>query len=276
MHRAYKYRIYPDKGQSLLIDKTFGCVRFLYNKMLEDMLRQGKEGKKKLPLPASYKEAYPWLKEVDSLALANAQMHLSAAWGNFYRESGFGFPRFKSKKGERLSYTTNNQKGSVRLEAGGRELRLPKLKGVRIKLHRPLPEGAALKAATVSKSATGKYHVSLLLDLPGEDAGKSGAASCGGIEYPAACRKTGERLLAARERVKRCRGGSKRREKARRKAAALSEKLSNQRKDYLHKLSRRIANAGESVGGGQPGDAVGKGQQGYGLLREFLAYKLAG
>ena len=98
--------------------KTFGCVRFIYNKMLGDRLDYYKEtGKKLNNTPAQYKEDFPWLKEVDSLALANAQMNLNKAYNNFFRNrKHFGKPHFKSKKTGHCSYSTNNQKGSVRLE----------------------------------------------------------------------------------------------------------------------------------------------------------------
>ena len=98
--------------------KTFGCVRFIYNKMLGDRLDYYKEtGKKLNNTPAQYKEDFPWLKEIDSLALANAQMNLNKAYNNFFRNrKHFGKPHFKSKKTGHGSYSTNNQKGSVRLE----------------------------------------------------------------------------------------------------------------------------------------------------------------
>lgn len=105
MNKAYRYRLYPDKEQSELINKTFGCVRFVYNKMLEDRKKkyeQYKEDKaalKKLKYktPADYKDECVWLREVDSLALANAQMNLNTAYKNFFRDKSIGFPKFKSK-----------------------------------------------------------------------------------------------------------------------------------------------------------------------------------
>ena len=105
--------------------KTFGCVRFIYNKMLGDRLDYYKEtGKKLNNTPTQYKEEFPWLKEVDSLALANAQMNLNKAYNNFFRNrKHFGKPHFKSKKTGHCSYSTNNQKGSVRLE--GNKVELP-------------------------------------------------------------------------------------------------------------------------------------------------------
>ena len=119
MLKAYKYRIYPTSAQRLYFAKTFGCVRFVYNKMLEDRIKSYKENKDldikaiKYPTPAQYKKEYEWLKEVDSLALANAQLNLDKAYKNFFRDKSVGFPKFKSKKTNIFSYTTNNQNGTI-------------------------------------------------------------------------------------------------------------------------------------------------------------------
>ena len=110
--------------------------------------------------PASYKKEYPWLKEVDSLALANVQMHLESAFHKFFREPSAGFPRFKSKKSSRKSYTTNVVNGNIFLE--GNYLKLPKMTAVRMKLHRPISEKWKLKSVTVSREPSGKYFASLL------------------------------------------------------------------------------------------------------------------
>ena len=110
--------------------------------------------------PASYKKEYPWLKEVDSLALANVQMHLESAFHKFFREPSAGFPRFKSKKSSRKSYTTNVVNGNIFLE--GKYLKLPKMTAVRMKLHRPISEKWKLKSVTVSREPSGKYFASLL------------------------------------------------------------------------------------------------------------------
>ncbi len=171
MNKAYKYRIYPTKEQEILIRKTFGCVRFVYNKMLSNRIavyEQYKEDKEALKLqkhtmPADYKVEYPWLKEVDSLALANAQLNLHTAYRNFFREKSVGFPKFKSKHRDKKSYTTNNQKGTIRV-IDDRTIRLPKLKDMHIKMHRPLPENAIIKSATISQTSTGKYHIAVLVE----------------------------------------------------------------------------------------------------------------
>ena len=160
INRAVKIRIYPNAEQRVQIEKTIGCSRFIYNCMLADKMEHYKKEKKMLRnTPASYKKEYPWLKEVDSLALANVQMHLESAFHKFFREPSAGFPRFKSKKSSRKSYTTNVVNGNIFLE--GKYLKLPKMAAVRMKLHRPISEKWKLKSVTVSREPSGKYFASL-------------------------------------------------------------------------------------------------------------------
>ena len=111
--KAYKYRIYPTEEQKIFISKTFGCVRLVYNLMLNDRIKSYEENKEdikkiKYPTPAKYKKDFEFLKEVDSLALANAQLNLDKAYKFFFKDKTIGFPRFKSKKNPVQSYTTNN------------------------------------------------------------------------------------------------------------------------------------------------------------------------
>ena len=118
-NKAYKYRIYPDEEQKNFINQTIGCARFIYNKMLEDKIKYYKEnGKMLINTPAQYKKEFPFLKDADSLALANAQQNLQSAFKNFFENPKTGFPKFKSKHRSRKSYTTNNQKGTVAVENG--------------------------------------------------------------------------------------------------------------------------------------------------------------
>ena len=160
INRAVKIRIYPNAEQRVQIEKTIGCSRFIYNCMLADKMEHCKKEKKMLRnTPASYKKEYPWLKEVDSLALANVQMHLESAFHKFFREPSAGFPRPKSKKSSRKSYTTNVVNGNIFLE--GKYLKLPKMTAVRMKLHRPISEKWKLKSVTVSREPSGKYFASL-------------------------------------------------------------------------------------------------------------------
>ncbi|WP_414085597.1 RNA-guided endonuclease TnpB family protein [Exiguobacterium antarcticum] len=146
--------------------KTFGCVRFVYNKMLEERIRLYEDSKlnphtkQKLPTPAKYKPEFPFLKEVDSLSLANAQMDLNKAYHNFFRDQSVGFPKFKSKHNDRASYTTNNLKGSIRIE--DRKVKLPKIDFVKLTQHRPFD--GVIKSATVSMTKTRKFFISILVD----------------------------------------------------------------------------------------------------------------
>ena len=117
MNRAYKFRIMPNSEQRIMFAKTFGCVRFIYNRMLADKIKHYEETKQKLNnTPAQYKKEFDWLKEVDSLALANAQKNLQTAYNNFFRSPKVGFPKFKSKKSNHRSYTTNCVNGNIKLE----------------------------------------------------------------------------------------------------------------------------------------------------------------
>lgn len=158
---AYKYRLYPNKEQQEYFAKCFGCVRFIYNRMLSDKIKYYKETKQKLNnTPAQYKKEFKWLKEVDSLALANAQMNLQTAYNNFFKRPEVGFPKFKSKKNHNYSYTTNNQGGNIYVS--DRYIKLPRIGLVRVKKHRDF-EGL-IKSVTISKNPSGKYFVSVLVD----------------------------------------------------------------------------------------------------------------
>ena len=259
MLKAYKYRLYPNKEQEEYFAKCFGCVRFIYNRMLSDKINYYKETKQKLNnTPAQYKKEFPWLKEVDSLALANAQMNLQTAYNNFFTRPETGFPNFKSKKNHYYSYTTNNQKGSVSIS--DRYIKLPKIGLVRVKKHRDF-EGI-IKSVTVSKTPSGKYYVSVLVNceerekLPqsnneiGIDLGiKEFAITSDGemIENPKYLRKSEKKLRKLQKDLSRCQKGSKNREKCRIKVARQHEKIANQRKDFLHKLSKRIICENQTV-----------------------------
>lgn len=259
MLKAYKYRLYPNKEQEEYFAKCFGCVRFIYNRMLSDKIEYYKETKQKLNnTPAQYKKEFPWLKEVDSLALANAQMNLQTAYNNFFTRPETGFPNFKSKKNHYYSYTTNNQKGSVSIS--DRYIKLPKIGLVRVKKHRDF-EGI-IKSVTVSKTPSGKYYVSVLVNCEdqekllqsnnkiGIDLGiKEFAITSDGemIENPKYLRKSEKKLRKLQKDLSRCQKGSKNREKCRIKVARQHEKIANQRKDFLHKLSKRITDENQVV-----------------------------
>lgn len=161
MLTAVKYRIYPNKNQSILINKTIGCARFVYNKMLGDFYDNDL-----ITTPAYYKKDYPFLKEVDSLALANSQMNLKQAFRNYKNNKDhFNKPKFKKKSRSKLSYKTNNKKSAntIRIENG--RLILPKFKsGIKIVLHKQI-EGL-IKSVTIEQVPSGYYTASILYDVP--------------------------------------------------------------------------------------------------------------
>jgi len=308
VNKAYKYRLYPNLEQAVLINKTFGCVRFVYNQMLAarkacyEQYKDDKEALKqqKHPLPADYKNEFPWLKEVDSLALANAQINLNTAYKNFFRDKSKGFPKFKSKHRDRKSYTTNNQKGTIRI-IDSKTIRLPKLKDVRIKMHRQLPQNVLIKSATISQTPTGKYYIAILVEYEaqiepvtptvdttiGLDYSSKTLfvdSETNSPNYPKFYRQAEAKLKREQRKLSKRRKGSKNRDKQRRKVAKLHEKAANQRKDFLHKLSRQIANAYDVVaiedlnmrGMAQALNlAKSTNDNGFGMMKSFIAYKLA-
>jgi len=266
--KAYKFRLYPTEEQELFFAQSFGCVRKVYNLMLNDRKKAYEEVKndssKKMvfPTPAKYKEEFPFLKEVDSLALANAQLNLDKAYKNFFRDKSVGFPRFKSKKNPVQSYTTNNQNGTVAL-LDNKFIKLPKLKSlVRIQLHRQ-PKGI-IKAATISRHSSGKYYISLLCKeevkkLPktnsaiGIDLGitdfaiLSDSQKIDNNKFTSKMEKKlkrEQRKLSRRALLVKQKGinlfEARNYQKQKRKVARLHEKVMNQRTDFLNKLSTEI------------------------------------
>ena len=266
--KAYKFRIYPTEEQEIFFAKSFGCVRKVYNLMLDDRKKAYEEVKndssKKMtfPTPAKYKKEFPFLKEIDSLALANAQLNLDKAYKNFFRDKSVGFPRFKSKKNPVQSYTTNNQNGTIAL-IDSKFIKVPKLKSlVRIKLHRQ-PKGI-IKSATISRHSSGKYYISLLckeeiIELPktnstiGIDLGimdfaiLSDGQKIDNNKFTSKMEKKlkrEQRKLSRRALLAKNKGTNlfeaKNYQKQKRKVARLHEKVMNQRTDFLNKLSTEM------------------------------------
>ena len=169
-NRAYKFRIYPNDEQKILFAKTFGCVRMVYNHWLDRKIRQYEENKTNVTYTICAKEMaamkkteeYGFLKEVDSIALQQALRHLDTAFQNFFKQPKTGFPRFKSKKRNKNSYSTVCINGNITLSNG--YLRLPKIGQVRLKQHRSVPSEYRLKSVTVSQTPSGKYYVSILFE----------------------------------------------------------------------------------------------------------------
>lgn len=259
MNRAYKFRIYPNKEQRVMFAKTFGCVRFIYNRMLADKIAHYKQtGQTLQTTPAQYKTEFEWLKEVDSLALANAQLNLQSAYKNFFSQKRVGFPKFKSKKKSRMRYTTNNQNGSVRIENG--KLKLPKVGFVKIVQHRPMI--GKIKSVTIEKTPTDKYFASILVEYENQVSEVELQKFIGldfsmhdlyvtsegeRANYPRFLRRSEKKLARLCRWHSRRKLGSQNRERMRLKVCLVYEKITNQRLDYLHKKSYCLAEGYDAV-----------------------------
>lgn len=299
-NRAYKFRLYPNEDQKTTFAKTFGCCRFIYNRMLEDKIKYYQETKERLNnTPAQYKLEFEWLKEVDSLALANVQMNLQSAYNNFFRNPKVGFPKFKSKKRNKDSYTTNNQNGTISIIGG--KLRLPKIGLVKIIQHRTVPSNQKIKSATIEKTRSGKYYVSILVEfeteIPNVQLDKAKALGLDyashsfyvdsqGREanYPKFYRNAQTVLSKEQRKLSLMKYGSNNYEKQRVRVAKIQEHIANQRKDWLHKLSFTLAETYdyicvEDINMQNMAQSLKLGKStndnGFGLFRAFLAYKLA-
>lgn len=258
MEYSYKFRIYPNAEQQTLIQKTFGCARYVYNYFLAQRIAEYKTTGKSLTwfqqdkALTVLKQEIGWLREPDKCALQNSLKDLDTAYKNFFRsvKSGgkTGFPRFKSKRNRRKSYKTNSN-----IAIFNSYVRLPKLGLVKCRVSKEV-KGRIL-SATVSQNPSGKYFVALcctdveIAPLPctgavvGLDMGlKSFAITSDGVEYPnhRYLRKSQKKLARLQRQLSRKSKGSNRREKARIKIVRLHEKVTNQRNDTLHKLSTEL------------------------------------
>jgi len=270
MNKAYKFRLYPSKEQEILFAKTFGCVRFVYNKMLaerKDIYEQYKDNKEELkkyksPTPAKYKSEFEWLKEVDSLALANAQMNLQTAYSNFFRDKSVGFPKFKSKHKDKNSYTTNSVNNNIRII--DKKIKLPKLGLVNIVQHRQIPSNQIIKSCTISKTPSEKFYISILVEyeqniqpispkrenILGLDMDMKNFYTDNQnikADYPRFYRNALEQLAKEQRKLSKCVKGSNNRKKQKLKVARIHEKIVNQRKDFLHKKSRELVNIYDAI-----------------------------
>ena len=257
IRKAYKFRIYPNASQREYFARVFGCVRFFYNKSLSDMNDIYKAtGKHENITPASYKEDYPFLKEIDSLALCNAQLARNAAFKSFYKKQN-GFPKYKSKRNDQ-SYTTNNQ-GSVKFSSNDRYISIPKCPRIKIKKHRDFV--GAIKSITVSKTTNEKYFISLLVESEikplkesnrtiGLDLGlKDLIVDSNGKKYKnhKYLTKSQNKLAKEQRKLSHMEKGSNNRNKQRIKVAKIHRKINDQRNDYLHKLSKHIIDENQII-----------------------------
>ncbi|QSF47867.1 IS200/IS605 family element transposase accessory protein TnpB [Paenibacillus tianjinensis] len=261
MHKSYKFRIYPDKEQRIFFEKNFGAVRFIYNKMLADKIEHYKMTKTMLKnTPAQYKKDNKWLKEVDSYALCNAQMNLDKAFKFFFKNIETGFPKFKNKKSNRRSYTTNNLNNLIKIENG--KIRLPKLKS-RVRVIDHCKINGHIKSCTIVATPSGKYFISVLTESLsaninnistdkkiGIDLGlKDFAITSDGqiINNPKYFRSSEKKLAKLQKSFARKQIQSKNREESRVKVAKMYEKIANQQKDFLQKLSSKIINDNQVI-----------------------------
>jgi putative transposase len=258
MIKAYKFRAYPNKEQQLLFAKTFGCTRFVYNYYLDKKIKLYKESKEIMSYNkcsadlTQLKKELVWLKEVDKCSLQNSLKNLDGAYKKFFKEHS-GFPKFKSKKTHEYSYMTTCSHNNIRYE--NNKIKLPKLGWVKVR-DRQIPQGRILNA-TVSQTPSGKYYISLCCDIDetnftpyeysgcviGLDLGiKEFCITSNGdkIENPKYLKKSLDKLAKLQRELSRKTSGGSNWNKARIKVARAYERVSNQRKDFLQKLSTQL------------------------------------
>lgn len=263
MEKAYKYRIYPNKEQQILIAKTFGCCRFVYNYYLDKRIQAYKENKTSLNYYdcckdlTSLKKKLEWLKEPDKDSLQKSLKDLDNAYNKFFKEHS-GFPKYKSKKNHRSSYRTSCTNNNIQFL--NNHIKLPKLGWVKVR-DKQAPQGRILNA-TISQEPSGKYYCSIcctdveIQPLPqtnnqvGIDLGiKDFAITSDGVKYsnPKYLQQSLNKLTKLqRELSRKTRGGSNW-NKARIKVARLQEKIKHQRQDYLQKLSTELIRENDIV-----------------------------
>lgn len=256
MEKAYRYRIYPNKTQQKLIQKTFGCSRFVYNYYLSKRIELYQNEQKTMNYNAcskdltSLKHELVWLREVDKDALQKSLKDLDIAYKNFFVQHN-GFPKFKSKKDRHKSYRTSCTNGNIKYLY--KHIQLPKLGKVKI-TDKMIPEGRILNA-TISQEHDGKYYVSLCCtDVEFEQLPKTNnnvGIDLGIVDF--AIQSDGirianhrffeqsEKKLAKlqREMSRKIIGGSNW-NKSRIKVAKLQKHIAEQRRDFLQKLTTEI------------------------------------
>ena len=260
--RGYKYRAYPNKKQREFFAKTFGCCRFVYNHYLDMKKQAWREWHDTLTysemssdLSRVLKKEKEWLKEADSMALQQSLRHLDRAYDNFFRKKG-GYPKFR-KKHSGQSYRTMNTNNGIRMYDDS--IRLPKAGRVKISKSRDI-EGRII-SATVSKTPSGKYYISLQIEEEyeikpnnggeiGIDAGLKNLytdSEENTVINPKTLTKHEKRLKRLHRSLSRKQKGSGNREKARKKLAAEYEKVANIRNDFQHKITYKLANENQVV-----------------------------
>ena len=254
--KAFKYRIYPNKKQQELIQKTFGCTRFIYNYYLNKRKEMYENDRTTFTYNmcskdlTSLKKDLEWLKEVDSVGLQSSLKDLDYAYQKFFKEHT-GYPKFKSKKNRYKSYKTKNTNNC--LDFINKHIKLPKLGLVKVR-DKQIPQGRILNA-TISQEPNGHYYCSLCCtDIEFEQYPKTNknvgidlglvdfAILSDGIkiENPQFYEQSEKKLDKLQRELSRKTIGSARWEKARLKVAKLQKHIANQRNDFLQKLTTTI------------------------------------
>ena len=261
MLKAYKYRIYPTKTQITLIEKHFGSTRFLYNYFLDYRQKEYAKGNKKVSYNITQAELtqlkkleeYKWLNECGSQSLQMSLRSLDNAFGKFFKKQS-GYPKFKSKKHTHQSFTAPQN-----IKVANNKVYLPKFTkdGLKAKVHREIPKEATLKQATISRQ-NNQYFISILIDdnisIPKPTKAKTAVGldmgithhiiTSDGVKYPnnRHYNKSQKKLLKLQRRLSKKQKGSNNRQKAKLRVQKLHTKVTNQRKDNLHKISNEITN----------------------------------
>ena len=263
VNKAYKFRIYPTKEQKILIAKTIGCSRFVFNRFLGQWINTYKETGKGLTYNScsaeltQLKKELVWLKEVDSIALQSSLKNLADSYTRFFKKQNKA-PRFKSKKNKVQSYKTKETNGNIAIV--GTQMKLPKLGLVRFAKSREV-EGRILNA-TVRRNPSGKYFVSILVETEVQSLEKTGSSvgvdvglkniailSTGEVfSNPKWFRKLEEKLAKAQRSLSRRTKGGSNWNKQRIKVAKIHECITYARTDYLHKISTGIIKNHDVIG----------------------------
>lgn len=265
MYKAYKYRLYPNKEQEILIQKTFGCCRFVYNQTLayrKNLYDTQKNSMSYIDC-SNYvcrvlKPEYIWLKEVDKHALQNSVRNMDAAYKKFFKEHS-GYPKFKSKRDNRKSYTTSYTNNNIEVSFENNRVKLPKLKWVKAKLHRKFT--GKIKTATISQTPSSKYFVSIVVEtehIPMESTGCAIGIDLGikdllitsdGKKFDniRTTKKYEDKLAKEQRKLSHKVKGSKNWDKQRIKVARVYEKIHNTRIDNLHKISYELISENQVI-----------------------------
>lgn len=304
-YTTLKVRLYPTEAQAELFENTFGCCRYIWNHMLADQQRFYLETDRHfIPTPAKYKKDAPFLKEVDNQALTQEYNRLSQAFRVFFKDPGhFGYPNFKKKKTDRDSFTACNHvfESGPTIYTTRDGVRMTKAGIVKAKFSRRPQAWWRLRRVTVEKTRSGKFYCSILYEheektpepkTPVPQATLGLKYSMGHFyvadsghraDPPRWLKQSREKLVKLQRRLKRMEPGSKNYWEAVRKYRLLHEHIANQRRDFIHQESSRIANGWDAVcmradDLAELSRSVKRGnvlESGFGMFRECLRYKLA-